>query len=59
MDCTSYSSACAGPSRLASTSTAIEQRNRLSTSEVLDIIELNEPVGADSDDSLELDLESL
>ena len=36
-----------------------EQRNRFSTSEVLNIIELDEPVGADSDDSLELDLESL
>ena len=49
MDCT----ASAGPS------TTDEQRNRFSTSEVLDIIELVEPVGADNDDSLELDLESL
>ena len=55
MDCTGS----AVPSRPVSTSTTVEQRNRFSTSEVLDIIELDEPVGADSDDSLDLDLESL
>ena len=61
MDCRagSYSSASAGPSTLASTGTSVGQKNRLSTSEVLDIIDLDEPVGTDSDDSLELDLDSL
>ena len=61
MDCTagSYSSASPGPRTLASTGTSVGQKNRLSTSEVLDIIDLDEPVGTNSDDSLELDWDSL